>query len=164
VRDRSLVVRYVLLDRITVLEPPGVARGIKCVSLSDDVFVDHFPGHPIMPGALILEALAQLGGVLGEATMRTRGRHDLHALLVTVERAKFRHMVRPGDKLELEAQGLSATEDGAQVRGLAHVDGTLVTEAQMTFAFARVTNPKLLERRREVLNVWLSGSAEPPES
>lgn len=154
--------RYVLLDRITALTPPELATGIKCVSLADDIFVDHFPGHPIMPGALILEALAQLGGVLVEATMRQRGREDLHALLVTVEKAKFRHLVRPGDRIELEARGLSTTEDGGQVRGFARVDGQLVTEAELTFAFTRVTNPKLLARRREVLNVWLTGSAEEP--
>ncbi|MEO7093710.1 MAG: 3-hydroxyacyl-[acyl-carrier-protein] dehydratase FabZ, partial [Polyangiales bacterium] len=52
--------RYILLDRITTLEPPELARGVKCVSLSDDLFADHFPGHPVMPGAMILEALAQL--------------------------------------------------------------------------------------------------------
>ena len=149
-----------LLDRITALSPPEVATGIKCVSLSDDVFVDHFPGHPIMPGALILEALAQLGGVLVEATMRARGRDDLHALLVTVDKAKFRHLVRPGDRLELEARGISTSEDGGQVRAFARVDGQLVTEAELMFAFARVTNPKLLARRREVLEVWLTGSAE----
>lgn len=152
--------RYVLLDRIITLAPPEVATGIKCVSLADDVFVDHFPGHPIMPGALILEALAQLGGVLLEATMRQQGRNDLHALLVTVEKAKFRHMVRPGDRIELEAKGITAHEDGGQVRGFGRVDGQLVTEADLTFAFAKVTNPKLLERRREVLNVWLTGSLE----
>lgn len=152
--------RYVLLDRITALTPPEMATGIKCVSLADDVFADHFPGHPIMPGALILEALAQLGGVLVEATMRLQGRNDLHALLVQVEKAKFRHMVRPGDRLELEAKGISAHEDGGRVRGFGRVEGQLVAEAELTFAFAKVTNPKLLARRREVLNVWLTGSAE----
>ncbi|HVK54646.1 MAG TPA: 3-hydroxyacyl-ACP dehydratase FabZ [Burkholderiales bacterium] len=154
--------RYILLDRITALKPPELATGVKCVSLADDIFVDHFPGHPIMPGALMLEALAQLGGVLVEASMRERGRHDLHALLVTVEKAKFRHRVRPGDRIDLEAHGISVHEDGGQVRGLARVDGQLVTEAELTFAFAQVTNPKLLARRREVLNVWLTGSAEDP--
>src|SRR5262245_66309781 len=99
---RDAAVRYVLLDRITQLDPPEVARGIKCVSLADDIFVDHFPGHPVMPGALILEALAQLAGVLLEATMRQRDRHDLHALLTMIDRAKFRHLVRPGDRLALE--------------------------------------------------------------
>jgi len=155
-------VRYVLLDRITTLEPPELARGIKCVALSDDCFADHFPGHPIMPGALILEALAQLAGVLLEATMRDRGRHDLHALLTMIDRAKFRHVVRPGDRLELEARGLTVTEDGGQAQGLARVDGQLVAEGQLSFAFAEVTNPTVLAKRREFLNIWLTGSAGEP--
>src|SRR5437870_8402465 len=101
----AALVRYVLIDRIERLEAGKSASGVKCVSLSDDIFVDHFPGHPIMPGALIVEAMAQLAGVLAEATMRLRGRNDLHALLTMVDRAKFRHMVRPGDRMELEALG-----------------------------------------------------------
>jgi 3-hydroxyacyl-[acyl-carrier-protein] dehydratase len=118
--------RYVLLDRITEIVPGAVARGIKCVSLSDDIFVDHFPGHPIMPGALIVEAMAQLGRVLVEASMRDRGRHDLHALLVGIEKAKFRHVVRPGDRIELEASALSVSEDGGQVRGYRGLMGNLL--------------------------------------
>ncbi len=152
--------RYLLLDRITQLQPPLLATGIKCVSLSDDIFADHFPGHPVMPGALILEAMAQLGGVLLEASMRERGRHDLHALLVMVKQAKFRHLVQPGDKMELEAHGILVHEDGGQISAMARVDGQLRVEAELTFAFARITNPKILERRREVLNIWLTGSAE----
>ena len=69
---------YLLIDRIRSLEPPETATAVKCVSLSDDVFEHHFPGQPVMPGALILEALAQTGGVLIEATMRQRG-HDAGA-------------------------------------------------------------------------------------
>ena len=161
--------RYVLLDRITSLEPPEFAAGLKCVSLADDIFVDHFPGHPVMPGALILEALAQLGGVLLEATLRQRGRSDLHALLTMVDKAKFKKLVRPGDRLELEVEGVNASEDGGRVRARARLDGETAAEAELTFAFARVSEPKLLERRREVLNVWLTGSAHaapdtaPPE-
>lgn len=132
------------------------------MSLSDDIFADHFPGHPIMPGAMIIESMAQLGGVLVEASMREQGRHDLHALLVTVDRAKFRHQVRAGDKIELECHGIVVHEDGGQVRAMARVDGKLVAEAELAFAFARVTNPKLLARRREVLNIWLTGSTEEP--
>lgn len=126
--------------------------------------MDHFPGHPIMPGALILEALAQLGGVLVEATMRERGRTDLHALLTMVDKARFRKMARPGDRLELEALGMVTTEDGGRVRAVARLSGAedIAAEAQLTFAFARVTHPKLLERRKEVLNIWLTGSAEDP--
>lgn len=160
--------RYILLDRITTLEPPELARGVKCVSLSDDCFADHFPGHPIMPGALILESLAQLAGVLLEATMRARrgpsAEGELHALLTMIDRAKFRHVVRPGDKLELEARGLRATEDGGQAQGIARIDNQVVAEGQLSFAFALVTNPAMLARRREFLDIWLSGSAGPPGS
>lgn len=152
--------RYVLLDKITSLKPPESATGVKCISLADDVFVDHFPGHPVMPGALILEALAQLGGVLVEATLRQRGRSDLHALLTMVDRARFKKMVRPGDRLELETHVVNASEDGGRVRAIARLDGDPAAEAELTFAFARVTDPKLLDRRREVLNVWLTGSLE----
>src|SRR3954466_15633109 len=101
--------RYILLDRITQLQPPEIAKCIKCVSLADDIFVDHFPGLPVMPGALILEALAQLGGVLVERTIQDRGRPDLHALLPTVNRARFKQIVRPGDRLELEATSLAVS-------------------------------------------------------
>jgi len=152
--------RYILLDRITALEPPELARGLKCVSLAEDQFVDHFPGIPVMPGALICEALAQLGGTLLEATMRQRGRPELAALLTMMERAKFRAPVRPGDRLELETRALAASEDGGRIRGTAQVDGKLVTEVELTFAFVTPTNPRLLESRREYLNILLTGSSE----
>lgn len=154
--------RYILLDRITQLSPPEVARGLKCVSLSDDIFTDHFPGFPVLPGALILESMAQLAGVLLEATMRERGRHDLHALLTMADRVKFRHVVRPGDRLELEARVERVTEDGGQAQAWARSEGKVVAEAQLSFAFAQVTNPTVLAKRREYLNIWLTGSAEEP--
>ena len=152
--------RYILLDRITQLSPPELARGVKCVSLSDDLFADHFPGHPVMPGAMILEGMAQLAGVLLEATMRGKGRDDLHAILTMADRAKFRHIVRPGDKLEYEATCERATEDGGQARAIARVDGTMVAEAQLSYAFTMITNPAVLARRKEYLQIWLTGSAE----
>jgi len=75
-----------------------------------------------------------------------------------VDRARFRQMVRPGDRVELQAIGLAAGEDGGQVRALAHVDGKLAVEAELTFALMPITNARLIERRREVLQTWLSGS------
>jgi 3-hydroxymyristoyl/3-hydroxydecanoyl-(acyl carrier protein) dehydratase len=149
--------RYVLLDRITVLEPPELARGVKCVSLSDDCFADHFPGHPVMPGALILESLAQLGGVLLE---QTHAQRDVHALLTIVERCKFRRLVRPGDKLDLEARVLVARDEGGQIRGTARVENDVAAEMELAFVFVKVTNPVVLAKRREVLNIWLRGSSE----
>ena len=152
--------RYLLLDRITQLVPGERAAGLKCVSLSDDVFVDHFPGHPIFPGALVVEGLAQLAGVLLEQTAVARGVGERHAILSIVERAKFRRMVRPGDRLELEAIVRAFREEGGQASGVARIDGEIAAEAELTFAFAAVTNPRVAARRAEYLRVWLTGSAE----
>jgi 3-hydroxymyristoyl/3-hydroxydecanoyl-(acyl carrier protein) dehydratase len=135
---------------------------VKCVSLAEDVFADHFPGHPIMPGALILEALAQLGGVLLEATHRQRGHGDAHALLTMVDRARFRRRVTPGDKLDLEARVLVVSTDGGKIEANAGVDGKKVADMTLGFAFVPVTNPIVVARRREVLAVWLRGSSEEP--
>jgi 3-hydroxymyristoyl/3-hydroxydecanoyl-(acyl carrier protein) dehydratase len=153
-------VRYYHIDRIRTLEPPREATAVKCVSLADDVFVDHFPGHPILPGAILIEGLAQLAGVLLEATLRQRGRENLHALLVTVERARFRRRVVPGDRVDMRAEVLTAQEDGGQARVTAFVDGERAAEAELGFAFTVVNSPKILAARREALNIWLTGSAE----
>jgi 3-hydroxyacyl-[acyl-carrier-protein] dehydratase len=178
--EGRLSMRYLLLDRITVLEPPELGRAVKSVSLSDDVFVDHFPGHPVMPGALMVESLAQLGGVLLEAAVRKQGSsRELHAILTIIERAKFRRMVKPGDRLLLEATVVRASEDGGQVRGVVRVDaaeqawqrvaggpgGTIdeppvAVEAELTFALAPVTNVAAVARRRQIVNTWLHGSDE----
>jgi 3-hydroxyacyl-[acyl-carrier-protein] dehydratase len=152
--------RYLLLDRITELSPPETATAVKCVSLSDDIFVDHFPGHPVLPGAMIVEALAQLGGVLIEATQRERGKLNLVAVLTMVDRAKFRQIVRPGDRMMLSVRGITASVDGGQVEGRALVEDKLVAEAELTFALVELKNPELLARRRERLEIWCAGTLE----
>ena len=152
--------RYVLLDRITELKPPERAKGVKCVALSEDFFVDHFPGIPVMPGALILEGLSQLGGTLLEATMREKGRATVSALLTMIDRAKFRNPVRPGDRLELETTVLAFSDNAGQVQAVAKVDDKVVAEAQITFAFVEVKNEKLLASRAEYLKILLGGASE----
>lgn len=148
-----------LLDRIERLAPPEAA-GRKCVSLSEDLFLDHFPGHPVLPGALVLESMATLGGVLLEAMMREKGRNDLHAVLTMAEKAKFRRMVKPGDVMMIDARAISASEDGGRIEAKVAVDGELTAEASLSYAFAPVTSEAAITKRREYLNVWLKGSAE----
>jgi len=154
--------RYILLDKITELSPPERARGVKCISLSDDVFADHFPGHPVMPGALILEGMAQLGGVLAEAAMRLEGHTDLHALLTMADRVRFRRAVGPGDRLEYQAVCQRVGEDGGRIAVSAESEGESVAEAVLTFVFVRITNPTLLARRREYLQIWTQGGLVDP--
>ena len=87
--------RYFLIDKVTELVPGERIRGVKCVTLSDEVLHDHFPDYPILPGALILEAGAQLAGFLLEATFNEPGRPPRRALLAQVRRAKFHEMTGP---------------------------------------------------------------------
>jgi len=159
--------RFLLLDKILELDPEGgLARGVKCVALSDDVFADHFPGSPVMPGALMLEGMAQLAGVLAEARVKRQGRSDLMAVLTMVDRARFRRVVRPGDRLLYRAEVVSVSEDGARMTTMALLDaaGTdeqpKAAEAEITFAFAQIESERMLQMRQDVLNTWLTGAIE----
>jgi 3-hydroxymyristoyl/3-hydroxydecanoyl-(acyl carrier protein) dehydratase len=113
-----------------------------------------------MPGALILEGMAQLGGTLLEAAVQGEGRTTHSALLTMIDRAKFRAPVRPGDRIVMQVRTVVLNEDGGQVAGSATVEGNRVCEAEITFAFVPVNNERLLASRREYLNILLSGSSE----
>ena len=90
--------RYLLIDKIISIEPNKRIRAIKTVSLSEDIFLDHFPGNPVMPGALMIESAAQAGTALIEISASLKKK----AFLVMVQDAKFRSLVRPGKTLTLD--------------------------------------------------------------
>ena len=140
--------RYLHVDRITVLEPER-ARGVKCVSLSDDALADHFAGWPIYPGALVLEAMAQLAGAMLDDGY-ARGGEVALAMLVGVDRARFRRQVVPGDQLALEAELEQRIEDGARVRVAALVGAERVAEAVLSYAVARDVPPAFVEERAKI--------------
>src|SRR5437867_11880110 len=93
--------RYFLIDRVTELVVGERARGLKAISLSDEIQHDHFPDYPVMPGALIVEAAAQLAGFLVEMTVNRPGAPPLRAALVQIERATFHEPAGPGDRLDI---------------------------------------------------------------
>ncbi len=119
-----------LVDKVTELEPGHRCVGLKNVSSTEEFFQGHFPGHPVMPGVLILEAMAQVAGVLILVSRNTPGALSYFA---KVEKARFIQPVRPGDQLETEAilQVLRGPYCQAQVIG--RVDGQIVVEADYTF-------------------------------
>lgn len=125
---------FLLLDRILSVEPCQRAVGIKAVTINEPFFVGHFPGHPVMPGVLIIEALAQVGGVV-MLTGKPRG--DRVAYFTGIKEAKFREPVRPGDLLRLEAEAVkSSIRFGRLVSWMAmkaFVDDKLVAEANCSF-------------------------------
>ena len=95
--------RFYLIDRITEIAPKKYVEGVKLVSMSDDVFNEHFPGYPVFPGSLILEGLAQMSGLFFEYCLRQEGVTDKRAVLTLVNRMKYRHLVIPGDCLHYRA-------------------------------------------------------------
>ena len=129
--------RYPLLlvDRIVELEPGRRIVGLKSVTANEYFFQGHFPGNPIMPGVLIVEALAQTGAVLLLTQPEERGKLPLFA---GIDGVRFRRVVVPGDQLRLEVEFTVRRGPIGRAKARATVDGELVAEGELTFA---VTTP-----------------------
>jgi beta-hydroxyacyl-ACP dehydratase FabZ len=117
-----------LVDRIEELEPERIV-GIKNVTVNEPFFVGHFPDFPVMPGVMIVEAMAQVAGVLVLSSIPDRATKLV--LLASVDEAKFRRPVRPGDQLRIEMNLLKRKASIAKMSGTASVDGVVVAEATM---------------------------------
>lgn len=122
---------FLFVDRVTHLEKGKRAVGYKNVTMNDDFFRGHFPGRPIMPGVLILEAMAQVGGVMMLASEENRGKL---AFFMAIDNAKFRKTVVPGDQLVFEVEAGKMRSKIGSVHGKALVDGKVVAEADLMFA------------------------------
>ncbi len=147
--------RFYLIDKITAWDVGKRATGIKVVSLSEDFFNDHFPRYPIMPGVLILEALAQLSGLLLEATVEKQYHIKRKALVSIVEKVKFRNISRPGDVLTLQSDIESLREDCGKVRTMATVGEKRIAETTLTFVLTEFNDPELERKREQLLQFWL---------
>ncbi|MEC4684635.1 MAG: 3-hydroxyacyl-ACP dehydratase FabZ [Nitrospirota bacterium] len=127
---------FLMLDRVTEVEEGKRAVGIKNLTMNESFFQGHFPGNPIMPGVLIVEALAQLSGVLAYKS----GAAGKVTYFLSIEKAKFRKPVVPGDQLRLEVNVLRGRGTIWRFSGTAHVGDKLVAEAEFT---AMVTDREL---------------------
>lgn len=125
---------FLLVDKIVELEEGKRIVGIKNVTVNEPFFQGHFPGHPIMPGVLIIEAMAQVGGVYAVATDKVGD--DKVTYFVGIDNARFRKPVVPGDVLRLELEMLSCRRGIYTFAGKAFVEGTLVAEAELKATFA----------------------------
>jgi 3-hydroxyacyl-[acyl-carrier-protein] dehydratase len=118
------------VDRVTEVTAGKCIRGHKCVTYNEPWFPGHFPQRPIMPGVLILESLAQTGGILAYASEPFDASRSLMFFL-GIDKAKFRRTVEPGDKLELYVEVLHHRSNVWRMRGEASVDGVLAAEAEL---------------------------------
>lgn len=147
--------RFFLIDKITKWQVGSSAEATKNVALSEDFFDDHFPRHPVMPGVLMIEGMAQVSGLLLEATLRQKYSKDAKAVLTLLERTKFRDLVRPGDTLMYQTQVVAINENGGKVRVQALRDGQPVVTSGMVFGFKYVHDPMLSQKRDALMKVWM---------
>lgn len=129
-----------LIDRIIAYERNKFALGYKNLTMNEQFFQGHFPGFPLMPGVIMIEALAQLGGtiILGPDDFRRRS-----AVLTGIDKAKFRRPVVPGDRLDMEANMLRMRSGMGWVRAEAKVEGKLACSAELMFSVSTIANFEL---------------------
>jgi beta-hydroxyacyl-ACP dehydratase FabZ len=121
-----------LIDRVLEVEPKKRIVAIKNVTVNEEFFAGHFPGHPVMPGVLVIEAMAQAGGVLLMHDVADRKNKLIY--FTTINKAKFRRPVVPGDQLRIEIDILRLREIFCKLSAKALVDGQLVAEAVLSSA------------------------------
>lgn len=124
---------FLLVDKILKMDlEKGYILGQKNVTVNESFFQGHFPGAPIMPGVIILEALAQAGGVL---VYKNSGQGKI-AVLLSMNNVKFRHPVKPGDILMLEGEQIHMSSKGGRIQARALVNGKVAVQAEIGFALA----------------------------
>ncbi len=124
---------FLLVDRIIELKPNEKATGIKNVTINEPFFQGHFPGNPVMPGVLIVEAMAQVAGVLAFKS----GVEGSGVLFMSIEKVKFRKPITPGDQIVFEVNVSHRRSNVWKFNGIAKVDEKIVTEAEFTAMVTR---------------------------
>jgi 3-hydroxyacyl-[acyl-carrier-protein] dehydratase len=124
---------FLLIDRVTDIVEKESLIGYKNVSISEQVFQGHFPGHPIYPGVMILEGLAQAGGILAFKSMNISEEEIANKVVyfMSIDKAKFRSPVKPGDRLEYRVNVIKNKGAIWMLKGEAFVDNHLVSEAEL---------------------------------
>jgi beta-hydroxyacyl-ACP dehydratase FabZ len=120
---------FLLVDRIVEMQEKTRIVGIKNVTINEPFFQGHFPGHPIMPGVLIVEAMAQVGGVLLMGTVDAPETKVVY--FMSLDNVKFRRPVKPGDQLRIEVDIVQLRSTMCRIKGVAKVDDVVVCEADM---------------------------------
>jgi len=122
---------FLLVDKVVEIEPLKRIVGVKSVTFNEQFFQGHFPGHPVMPGVLVVEALAQCSALLALHSMTPEERQGKVTYFMAIDGARFRRPVVPGDRLELHCDLVKIKASVFKFRGEARVDGHLVAEAEL---------------------------------
>lgn len=126
---------FLLVDKVTIIEPYKKAIGIKNVTFNEPHFTGHFPNRPIMPGVLIIEAMAQAAAIMALNSGKDEGTDDKLVYFMSIDNAKFRKPVVPGDVLELHVETVQARSNVWKMKGCGIVAGQKVAEADFSAMF-----------------------------
>lgn len=148
--------RFHLVDKVTEICYDKYMIGVKCVTLADDVFNEHFPGYPIFPGSLIQEGMAQLAGSFFELIMKEHNLPMKRSVLTIVNHMKFRKPVFPGEKMIYRADVKSFRPDEFGVAQVtATIDGDVYARGEMIFNFFDIPNESLQKSREVIYNICM---------
>ncbi len=150
--------RFFLLDKVLKLDYNKEISGLKSWSLDNEIFLDHFPGFPIVPGVLLTESMAQLLGLLIEKTYYKEYGEDLkvYPMLSIIQKAKFRDRVVPGDQCLIKASLLSLDSRRGNGKASIEVDGKFVAEATLSFTIGTendIPYTQFMKRREEYIEI-----------
>ena len=153
--------RFFLVDRVTKLIKGNSIEGIKAWSLDNEIFLDHFPGIPVVPGVLLTESMAQLLGLLIETSYHDEfpDADKIYPVLSIIQKAKFRELVKPGDQTILVGELTSLDLYRAVGKVKLYVEGQLMAESVLSFSIGsakEVKVNKFMERREEYINIVLN--------
>lgn len=123
---------FLLVDRLQVEVPGEKGVGIKNVTMNEEFFQGHFPGNPVMPGVLQIEAMAQTAGAIVVSQDENYADVKRNVLFMSIDGVKFRKPVKPGDQLQMHVEKIHARRNVFVFRGQAMVDGAVVSEAEFT--------------------------------
>lgn len=154
--------RYFMLDRITGFNMGKDATAIKNITLSEDILHDHFPDYPVFPGALIVEAMAQLGGFLLEMSVNCKG-NIRRALLAQIDQAKFHDTAEPGDQLIINAVISSQMDDAAKINVKVKRGEDKIATATLTFVLKEIDSERIHKQRRYFYRLWTKKLEAVPE-
>jgi 3-hydroxyacyl-[acyl-carrier-protein] dehydratase len=151
-------IRFYFLDKITKFTLGESVEGCKCWTLSEDIFEQHFPGHPVVPGVFIIESMAQMMGFLIERSYSAKNPEDpgIYAILSIVHKAKFKNFVSPGDKIEMKGSLTTLSDNHANSEVKAYVDKKLAAQAELTFVLVskeHFVGSRLTEKQEDYFKI-----------
>jgi len=150
--------RFHLVDRVEEINYGKYIIGVKCISLADDVFNEHFPGYPIFPGSLIMEGLAQLAGSFFEIMMHEKKLPLRRAVLTIINRLKFIKPAGPGDRLVYRAEIITMRDEYGVAKLTAEQDGGICARGEFTFSFIDIQNEILQKSREEIYRICMQNA------